>query len=102
MVKWNNIKLRLYNDIKYFKRRTYNDLSQYPIYPWIISDYKSERINLYNNDIYRDLKFPIFAQEKENRKKLKLKFEEVENGDEKYFSGTHYSNPGFISYYLIK
>ena len=21
---------------------------------------------------------------------------------EKYFSGTHYSNPGFISYYLIK
>ena len=70
--------------------RTYNDLSQYPIYPWIISDYKSERINLYNNDIYRDLKFPIFAQEEENRKKLKLKFEEVENGDEKYFSGTHY------------
>ena len=82
--------------------RTYNDLSQYPIYPWIISDYKSERINLYNNDIYRDLKFPIFAQEEENRKKLKLKFEEVENGDEKYFSGTHYSNPGFISYYLIR
>ena len=82
--------------------RTYNDLSQYPIYPWIISDYKSERINLYNNDIYRDLKFPIFAQEEENRKKLKLKFEEVENGEEKYFSGTHYSNPGFISYYLIK
>ena len=47
----------------------YNVLSQYPIYPWIISDYKSERINLYNNDIYRDLKFPIFAQEEENMKK---------------------------------
>ena len=44
----------------------------------------------------------IFAQEEENRKKLKLKFEEVENVDEKYFSGTHYSNPGFISYYLIR
>ena len=39
----------------------YNVLSQYQIYSWIISDCRSERINLYNNDIYTDLKVPFFA-----------------------------------------
>ena len=82
--------------------RTYNDLSQYPIYPWIIKQYNSELINLNDEKIYRDLKYPIFAQEKETRLKLKLKFEEADDDEGKYFSGTHYSNPGFVSYYLIR
>ena len=82
--------------------RTYNDLSQYPIYPWIIKQYNSELINLNDETIYRDLKYPIFAQEKEIRSKLKLKFDEVDDDEGKYFSGTHYSNPGFVSYYLIR
>ena len=82
--------------------RTYNDLSQYPIYPWIIKQYNSELININDENIYRDLKYPIFAQENETRLKLKLKFDEVDDDEGKYFSGTHYSNPGFVSYYLIR
>ena len=40
--------------------RTYNDLSQYPVLPWVISDYASESINLSNTSVYRDLSYPIF------------------------------------------
>ncbi len=39
--------------------RSFNDLTQYPIFPWIIIDYKSSQINLNNKNtfikIYRDL-----------------------------------------------
>jgi hypothetical protein len=38
--------------------RTYNDLTQYPVFPWIISDYKSEKISLNDEKIYRDLSKP--------------------------------------------
>lgn len=39
--------------------RTYNDLSQYPVFPWILNDYSSEKIDLSNPAIYRDLSKPI-------------------------------------------
>eukprot|EP01084_Bolivina_argentea_P226577 382714_1 len=41
--------------------RSFNDLTQYPIFPWIIIDYESSQINLNNKNIYRDLSKPIGA-----------------------------------------
>lgn len=39
--------------------RTYNDLSQYPIVPWVLSDYTSETIDLTDESVYRDLTKPV-------------------------------------------
>ncbi len=39
--------------------RSYNDLSQYPIFPWILNDYKSLIIDISNPAIYRDLSKPV-------------------------------------------
>ena len=41
--------------------RTYNDLNQYPIFPWILKDYNSFYIDINNPAIYRDLSKPIGA-----------------------------------------
>ncbi len=35
--------------------RTYQDLNQYPIFPWIIADYESEKLDLNSPSTYRDL-----------------------------------------------
>lgn len=35
--------------------RTYNDLTQYPVFPWILKDYTSPTINLTDPTVYRDL-----------------------------------------------
>jgi hypothetical protein len=35
--------------------RTYNDLTQYPVFPWILSDYESKTLDLNDPSIYRDL-----------------------------------------------
>ena len=41
--------------------RTYNDLAQYPIFPWVITDYESTELDLQNPSVFRDLSRPIGA-----------------------------------------
>ena len=52
--------------------RSVNDLTQYPVYPWIITDYVSEELDLFNPGIYRDLSKPIGAINQERLRKLKV------------------------------
>ncbi|KAG6590884.1 Kinase A-anchor protein [Phytophthora cinnamomi] len=42
--------------------RSYNDPSQYPVFPWVIKDYESAELRLDDEDIYRDLRRPIGGQ----------------------------------------
>lgn len=35
--------------------RSYNDLSQYPVFPWILKDYDSAKLDLTNPNTFRDL-----------------------------------------------
>ena len=39
--------------------RNYNDLTQYPVFPWVLQDYTSESIDLKDPKVYRDLSKPI-------------------------------------------
>ncbi|ERE77014.1 neurobeachin-like protein 2 [Cricetulus griseus] len=39
--------------------RTYNDLSQYPVFPWVLQDYVSPVLDLSNPAVFRDLSKPI-------------------------------------------
>ena len=39
--------------------RTYNDLSQYPVFPWVLVDYTSEELRLDDPAAYRDLSKPV-------------------------------------------
>lgn len=41
--------------------RSYCDLNQYPVFPWVISDYASETLDLTNPAVFRDLSKPIGA-----------------------------------------
>ena len=41
--------------------RTYNDLTQYPIMPWVVKDYDSEWLDLEDFSAFRDLSKPMGA-----------------------------------------
>ena len=41
--------------------RTFNDLTQYPVFPWILADYTSETLDLSDESVYRDLSKPVGA-----------------------------------------
>jgi hypothetical protein len=39
----------------YIIGRSYNDLNQYPVFPWILTDYTSPTLDLSDPNVYRDL-----------------------------------------------
>ena len=41
--------------------RTYNDLNQYPVFPWVLADYASAQLDLNSAATFRDLSRPIGA-----------------------------------------
>lgn len=45
----------LENVIALSSGRTYNDLNQYPVFPWVLTNYESEELDLSQPSNYRDL-----------------------------------------------
>ena len=39
--------------------RTFNDLTQYPVFPWVLADYTSEELDLSDPKTFRDLSKPM-------------------------------------------
>ena len=85
--------------------RSLNDLSQYPIFPWIIADYESERLDLDDVSIYRDLSKPMGALSPDRAGEFIKRYEgwnEEENDIPRWHYGTHYTSAGIVLYYLIR
>ncbi|XP_029444090.1 neurobeachin-like protein 2 isoform X2 [Rhinatrema bivittatum] len=85
--------------------RTYNDLSQYPVFPWILQDYTSETLDLSNPDVFRDLSKPIGVVNEKHAKEVKEKYESFEDPTgtiDKFHYGTHYSNAAGVMHYMIR
>jgi WD40 repeat protein len=80
--------------------RSFNDLSQYPVFPWVISDYSSERLDLGDPDSFRELSLPIGALNQSRLEILKDRFHEMPSP--RFFYGTHYSTPAYIINYLVR
>ncbi|RWW88286.1 hypothetical protein BHE74_00002844 [Ensete ventricosum] len=41
--------------------RSYNDLTQYPVFPWVLADYSSEKLDFNKSSTFRDLSKPVGA-----------------------------------------
>lgn len=84
--------------------RTFNDLTQYPVFPFVLKDYESGVLNLEDPNVFRDLSKPMGAQSTERELQFKERYEaSVEMGELKPFHyGTHYSSAMIVSSYLIR
>ncbi|EAX95776.1 Beige/BEACH domain containing protein [Trichomonas vaginalis G3] len=83
--------------------RSFNDVSQYPVSPWILKDYDSENINLDDPQVYRDLSLPIGAMDEKRLQNLLSNMSEIPEGAHDYcLYRTHYSNPGYTISYMIR
>ncbi|XP_067146586.1 protein FAN [Apteryx mantelli] len=80
--------------------RSCNDLSQYPVFPWIIADYSSSVLDLTKPETFRDLSKPIGALNKERLDRLLTRYREMP--DPKFMYGSHYSSPGYVLFYLVR
>ena len=100
--------------------RTYNDLGQYPVFPWVLSDYHSPVLDLKDSHSFRDLKYPMGAQNKKMRVEQQAKYRDLQEaydsmhealGEEgaadagvlpPFHWGSHYSVAGFVLWYLLR
>ncbi|MCI4376677.1 hypothetical protein PGIGA_G00191140 [Pangasianodon gigas] len=95
--------------------RSFNDLMQYPVFPFILSDYTSEMLDLQDPSIYRNLSKPIAVQSKEkedryvdNYRYLEEEYKKGAREDDPmppvqpYHYGSHYSNSGTVLHFLVR
>jgi hypothetical protein len=90
--------------------RTFNDLGQYPVFPWVIKDYTSQRIDLRKRETFRDLEWPMGALTKKQQEDCIMRFQDQNENyqynpkDEipPFHHGSHYSTAAFVYWYLIR
>jgi hypothetical protein len=86
--------------------RTFNDLTQYPVFPWVLADYTSDELDLDNPRVYRDFSKPMGCQSPAREAEYKDRFKQfAEMGDHNappFHYGTHYSSAMIVSSYLIR
>ena len=121
---WHHSIISTYNylcKINYLSSRSYNDTTQYPIFPWI-SKNLSQLFEEYQNKLeeeilknekkfdnikeeeksgFRTFKYPISVQTEEKREMSKLRFT-LSEGEEKYHHYCHFSTNSYIYYYLMR
>ncbi|KAL8235755.1 hypothetical protein R6Q59_016836 [Mikania micrantha] len=83
--------------------RSYNDITQYPVFPWILADYKSKHLDLANPLSYRDLSKPVGALNDERLQKFQERYYSFSDTViPKFHYGSHYSSAGTVLYYLMR
>ncbi|KAJ9171294.1 hypothetical protein P3X46_014682 [Hevea brasiliensis] len=83
--------------------RSYNDITQYPVFPWILSDYCSKSLDLSDPSSYRDLSKPVGALNLDRLKKFQERYSSFDDPViPKFHYGSHYSSAGTVLYYLVR
>ncbi|CAH1724102.1 unnamed protein product [Aphis gossypii] len=83
--------------------RTYNDLNQYPVFPWVLTNYESTEMDLGLPSNYRDLSKPIGALNPSRKAYFEERYGSWENESIPPFHyGTHYSTAAFVLNWLIR
>uniref|UniRef100_W5MP82 Neurobeachin n=1 Tax=Lepisosteus oculatus TaxID=7918 RepID=W5MP82_LEPOC len=83
--------------------RTYNDLNQYPVFPWVLTNYESEELDLTLPGNFRDLSKPIGAL---NPKRAVFYAERYETWEDDqsppYHYNSHYSTSASTLQWLVR
>ena len=108
--KWEISTLKFLMILNLYSNRSYNDINQYPVVPWIITDYSSQILST-NEKHIRQLGKPMgmldFCDEAKERKNSyesawKLCEKEGQNDEEFDRYRTHYSTSLYVTYYLVR
>ncbi|KYQ89935.1 BEACH domain-containing protein [Tieghemostelium lacteum] len=105
LLKWQNGVISNYEYLMYLNTlagRTFNDLTQYPVFPWVVSDYTSLELDLNNPGTFRDLTKPMGALNPQRLATLVDRYNQMPSDQPRFLYGTHYSAPAYVLYYLVR
>ena len=103
---WKEERLSTYEYLLFLNKygsRTFNEVNQYPIFPWIIINYEPYDCNQIQIK-YRNFRYPMAAQSEDNRNTALGRFLDDEENKVKFpvHYGTHYSTSSYIYFYLMR
>ena len=85
--------------------RTYNDLNQYPIFPWVLREYEQASLNLNDPTVYRDLARPMGALNPARLDQVTERYQQMDTIDSEippFHYGSHYSSAGAVLFWLLR
>ncbi|KAF0288955.1 WD repeat and FYVE domain-containing protein 3 [Amphibalanus amphitrite] len=85
--------------------RSYNDLMQYPVFPWVLKDYSADKLDLTDPSTFRDLARPMGAQTPKRLHQFEKRYREWDDPTGEtppYHYGTHYSSAMIVCSYLVR
>ncbi|CAL4966889.1 unnamed protein product [Urochloa decumbens] len=83
--------------------RSYNDLTQYPIFPWVLADYTSEKLDFNKSSTFRDLSKPVGALDETRFKVFEDRYLSFCDPDiPSFYYGSHYSSMGIVLHYMLR
>ncbi|KAH8809671.1 beach-domain-containing protein [Flagelloscypha sp. PMI_526] len=83
--------------------RTPSDATQYPVFPWVLSDYTSTSLDLTSESSYRDLTKPMGALTAARSEAAATRYSNLASVEEQPFHyGTHFSSSMIVCHFLIR
>ena len=101
---------RLISNFEYIMRlniiagRSYNDITQYHVFPWVIAKYEGKTLNLEDPGSFRDLSKPVGALNPVRLKEILDRYNSFDEdiGVPKFMYGSHYSSAGVVIHFMIR
>ena len=75
------------------------DLTQYPVFPWIVADYERESLRDIVDSVLRNLTLPMGQIGEERAQQFDTIFQDTEG---EYFYGTHYMHFYVVIYFMFR
>nr|XP_058950691.1 neurobeachin-like [Pocillopora verrucosa] len=84
--------------------RSFCDLNQYPVFPWVLTNYESDTLDLTDSNNYRDLSKPIGVLNPTRHAQFLERYASWDENDDipPFHYGTHYSTSGFTLAWMIR
>jgi hypothetical protein len=83
--------------------RSFHDLCQYPVMPWVIAQYTAQTIDLKDPNTYRDLSKPIGAINDKRLDRFLERYQSCKDDIPPFMYGSHYSTMvGVVLHFLIR
>lgn len=113
---WRNGQITNFDYLMFLNKlagRTFNDLMQYPVFPFILSNYSSLMLDLNNSHSFRNLALPMPIQDRKMESFYVQNYNTLldecsKNSDagflhlEPYHFGSHFSNTGIVAHFMVR
>jgi hypothetical protein len=89
--------------VNFLGGRSFSDLSQYPVFPWVLTNFVSDSLDLSDAQNFRDLSKPIGMINSARFDALLANYTECPDGiPDKCLYRMHYSNAFYVLHFLVR